>query len=96
MKGKSTKPAPPRPTPLPRPTPRPQPTPKKNKNSYDLFEILDNNRDGKLNQFEIYGLFNEADEDRNRTISAEELIKWWFMNTEDICNPFDRQIDTLL
>jgi len=55
----------PMPAPRPRPTPRPRPEPKKKGNgrkAYDMFDVLDTNRNGRLSKFEIFGLFNEADQ----------------------------------
>lgn len=35
-----------------------------------MFDIFDTNRNGRLSKFEIFGLFNEADQNKDKTISA--------------------------
>jgi len=46
----------------------------------DMFELLDNNRNGELSMFELYQLFMSTDANHNYSVEPTELIKWVMEN----------------
>jgi hypothetical protein len=62
----------------------------------NMFELLDNDRNGELSTFEIYQLFMSIDANQNYSVEPIELINWMMENEYTICLPFEIDIDNLL
>jgi hypothetical protein len=75
---------------------RPDTNDNEDSNAFSFFDILDDNRNGRLSPYEIYTMFAEADTNRDQFMQPAELLAWMMKKEKTISRPFERMVDTLI